>query len=179
MAAVSSRTLSDSVPRSGLASTAMTRSPRRVANVAPSPTAVVVLPTPPLRLSTATRWCPPATGVLTRLMRSRRRMSAADSPSRSRPPVTRETRCRQPDPAADRLPCSSDSAVRLSDVSAGAAVVRDESGEYGREDGECGGEARPSRPEKPASGQGAWSAQNSGACPASDSDSIGGTASRP
>ena len=56
VAAVSSRTLSDSVPRSGLASTAITRSPRSVARVAPSPTAVVVLPTPPLRLSTATRW---------------------------------------------------------------------------------------------------------------------------
>ena len=89
-------------------------------------------------------------------------MSAADSPSRSRPPVTRETRCRQPDPAADRLPCSSDSAVRLSDVSAGAAAVRDESGECGgygecdSEDGDCGGvDARPAGPENPASGQGA------------------------
>ena len=50
VAAVSSSTLSDSVPRSGLASTAMTRSPRTEASVAPRPTVVVVLPTPPLRL---------------------------------------------------------------------------------------------------------------------------------
>jgi hypothetical protein len=56
VAEVSSRTLSERVPRSGLPSTAMTRSPRSEARVAPSPTVTVVLPTPPLRLSTATRW---------------------------------------------------------------------------------------------------------------------------
>ena len=50
-------------------------------------------------------------------MRSRRRISAADSPSRSSPPVARYTLRRQPDPGAARLPCSSDSVVRLSDVS--------------------------------------------------------------
>ena len=55
VAAVSSRTLSDRVPRSGLASTAMTRSPRSEASMAPRPTVVVVLPTPPFRLITATR----------------------------------------------------------------------------------------------------------------------------
>jgi len=48
---------------------------------------VVVLPTPPLRLSTATRWCPPETGVHARATSSRRRTSAADSAGRTRPPV--------------------------------------------------------------------------------------------
>ena len=56
VAEVSSRTLSESVPRSGLPSTAITRSPRSDASVEPSPTVAVVLPTPPLRLITATRW---------------------------------------------------------------------------------------------------------------------------
>ena len=41
------------VPKSGLASTAMTRSPRTAARVAPSPTVMVVLPTPPFCDSTA------------------------------------------------------------------------------------------------------------------------------
>ena len=55
VADVSSRTLSDRVPRSGLASIAITRSPRSEASIDPRPTAVVVFPTPPLRLITATR----------------------------------------------------------------------------------------------------------------------------
>src|ERR1700678_4234808 len=50
-------------------------------------------------------------------MRSRRRISAADSPNLSRPPLARKTPRRQPDPGAARLPCSSDSVVRLSEVS--------------------------------------------------------------
>jgi hypothetical protein len=50
-------------------------------------------------------------------MRSRRRISAADSPNRSSPPVARYTLRRHPDPGAARLPSSSDSVVRLSDVS--------------------------------------------------------------
>ena len=44
-------------------------------------------------------------------------MSAADSPNLSRPPVTRDSPRRQPDPGPGRLACSSDSAVRLSAVS--------------------------------------------------------------
>src|SRR5579863_6243332 len=62
-------------------------------------------------------------------MRSRRRISAADSPNRSKPPVTRDRLRRQPDPGAGRLACSSDSAVRLSAVWysswAGAAEAED------------------------------------------------------
>ena len=53
VAVVSSGIFWDSVPRSGLASTAMTRSPRRLEKVEPSVVVVVVLPTPPLRLSIA------------------------------------------------------------------------------------------------------------------------------
>src|SRR6266700_2499524 len=74
--AVGGRTLSESVPRSGLASTAMTRSPRSDASKAPRPTVVVVFPTPPFRLITATRWWPPATGVRARAISSRRRIWA-------------------------------------------------------------------------------------------------------
>ena len=53
MAVVSSGIFWLSVPRSGLASTAITRSPRSEANVEPSVVVIVVLPTPPLRLSIA------------------------------------------------------------------------------------------------------------------------------
>ena len=116
VAGVSSWTLSESVPRSGLASTAMTRSPRSEARVAPRPTVTVVLPTPPLRLSTATRWWPPATGVLTRLTRSRRRMLADDSPMWTSPPVARYTVRRQPPSGVARLPGSSRSEVSMSEV---------------------------------------------------------------
>ena len=49
VAVVSSGTFWLSVPRSGLASTATTRSPRREANVEPSVTVAVVLPTPALQ----------------------------------------------------------------------------------------------------------------------------------
>nr|NIL82663.1 hypothetical protein [Rhodococcus kroppenstedtii] len=52
---VSTGTRVDNVPLSGFASTAITRSPRTDANVDPSAAATVVLPTPPLRDSTATR----------------------------------------------------------------------------------------------------------------------------
>jgi len=45
------------------------------------------LPTPPFRLRIATRWWPPATGVRTRLIMSRRRNSAADDGTRMSPPV--------------------------------------------------------------------------------------------
>ena len=89
VAGVSRRSLSDRVPLSGLASTAMTRSPRSEARVEPSPMTVVVLPTPPLRLSTATRWWPPETGVHARAASSRRRVSAVDSGGRTAPPVAR------------------------------------------------------------------------------------------
>src|ERR1039458_6648969 len=50
-------------------------------------------------------------------MRSRRRISATDSPNRSRPPVARYTLRRQPDPGAARFPCTRESVVRLPDVS--------------------------------------------------------------
>ena len=53
MALVSSGIFWLSVPRSGLASTATTRSPRRDAKVAPSVAVMVVLPTPPFRLNIA------------------------------------------------------------------------------------------------------------------------------
>ena len=53
MALVSSGIFWLSVPRSGFASTATTRSPRSDAKVAPSVAVIVVLPTPPLRLSSA------------------------------------------------------------------------------------------------------------------------------
>ena len=53
VAVVSSGIFWLSVPRSGLASTAITRSPRSDENVEPSVVVVVVLPTPPLRLSMA------------------------------------------------------------------------------------------------------------------------------
>ena len=46
------------LPASGLASTAMTRSPRSSAKVLPRAKLIVVLPTPPLRLMTTTRWEP-------------------------------------------------------------------------------------------------------------------------
>jgi len=53
VAVVSSGIFCASVPRSGLASTAITRSPRSEANVEPRVVVVVVLPTPPFRLSMA------------------------------------------------------------------------------------------------------------------------------
>jgi hypothetical protein len=53
VAVVSSGIFCESVPRSGLASTATTRSPRRDANVEPSVVVTVVLPTPPLSDSIA------------------------------------------------------------------------------------------------------------------------------
>ena len=52
---VSSGTFWLSVPRSGLASTAITRSPRIEANVAPSVAVMVVLPTPPFSDNSAIR----------------------------------------------------------------------------------------------------------------------------
>ena len=55
VAGVSSGTFWLSVPRSGLASTATTRSPRAFANVAPSDAVIVVLPTPPFCDNTAIR----------------------------------------------------------------------------------------------------------------------------
>ncbi|CKR68614.1 Uncharacterised protein [Mycobacterium tuberculosis] len=55
MAGVSSGTFWLSVPRSGLASTATTRSPRRSAKVAPRVAVIVVLPTPPFNDNTAIR----------------------------------------------------------------------------------------------------------------------------
>ncbi len=55
VAPVSLRTRRPSVPASGLASTAITRSPRFQARVAPSAVVVVVLPTPPLSEITAIR----------------------------------------------------------------------------------------------------------------------------
>jgi len=116
VAAVSSRSLSDRVPRSGLASTAMTRSPRSEASVAPSPTVIVVLPTPPFRLSTATRWCPPVIGVRARAVSSRRRRCAADSGARTRPPVTSKIARRHPPDGALCRPGRRRSVVRLSAV---------------------------------------------------------------
>ena len=56
VAAVSDLTLMPSVPLSGLASMAITRSPRNEASVLPSAAVVVVFPTPPLRLMTAILW---------------------------------------------------------------------------------------------------------------------------
>ena len=55
MAGVSNGTFWLSVPRSGLASTATTRSPRIEAKVAPSVAVMVVLPTPPFSESIAMR----------------------------------------------------------------------------------------------------------------------------
>ena len=53
MAGVSSGTFWLNVPRSGLASTATTRSPRKDAHVAPSGAVMGVLPTPPFSDSSA------------------------------------------------------------------------------------------------------------------------------
>jgi len=88
--------------------------------VAPSPTVVVVLPTPPLRDITATRWWPPTTGVRARAMSSRRRRSAADSPGRIAPPVALKIILRQPPDGAVLRSRSRVSALRLSEV--GGAV---------------------------------------------------------
>ena len=55
MDGVSSGTFWLSVPRSGLASTATTRSPLMDASVAPSVAVIVVLPTPPFNDSSAMR----------------------------------------------------------------------------------------------------------------------------
>ena len=52
-------TRSASVPRSGLASIAITRSSRASAIAIPSSVVTVVLPTPPLRVSTGTNLAPP------------------------------------------------------------------------------------------------------------------------
>src|SRR6266511_2990647 len=86
VAAVSRRTRLPSEPASGLPSRATTRSPRRLANVCPSISVVVVLPTPPLRLITAIER-QPGTGVLARAISSRSAISAGLGPRLTRPPV--------------------------------------------------------------------------------------------
>ncbi len=96
MALVSSGIFWLSVPRSGFASTATTRSPRSEANVAPSVAVIVVLPTPPLRLSSAILW-QPRSGALIRAISSRRRMSAGLSPGLISRPDSTYTSRRQPD----------------------------------------------------------------------------------
>src|SRR5690606_31049768 len=101
---VSRCSLSDRVPRSGLASTASTRSPRSDARVEPRAAVVVVLPTPPLRESTATRWCPPTTWVHARLISSWRRRPARDSPGVTRPKVSDRTARRHPEAGPVRWP---------------------------------------------------------------------------
>ncbi len=53
-------TRSASVPRSGFASIAMMRSSRASASAMPSRAVTVVLPTPPLRVSTGTKRAPPS-----------------------------------------------------------------------------------------------------------------------
>ena len=73
-----------SVPASGLPSTAITRSPRCVANVCPTSRHVLVLPTPPLREMKAILRHP-ATGVLTLATSSLRRSSSGLGPIATRP----------------------------------------------------------------------------------------------
>ena len=67
------------LPASGLASTAITRSPRSIAKVLPRASAMVVLPTPPLRLITTTRR-EPSIGVRSRRSSSCRRCSVGAGP---------------------------------------------------------------------------------------------------
>nr|CRL81116.1 hypothetical protein CPGR_04330 [Mycolicibacter nonchromogenicus] len=80
MAGVSIGTFWFSVPRSGLASTATTRSPRMEANVAPRVAVMVVLPTPPFSDSTAMRW-QPCSGRFTWFTKSLKRMVRGLSPT--------------------------------------------------------------------------------------------------
>jgi hypothetical protein len=95
VAGVSSGTFWLSVPRSGFASTAMTRSPRNDASVAPSVAVIVVLPTPPLSDSTAIRWHP-RSGRFTCAVSAVRRAAFAPSPGFTSVPVPRYTQRRQP-----------------------------------------------------------------------------------
>ncbi|ALE77014.1 hypothetical protein FRP1_30385 (plasmid) [Pseudonocardia sp. EC080625-04] len=73
------------MPASGLASIAMTRSPRYSASANPSSAVTVVLPTPPLMLDTTTL-CGPGSGVRILPSCSRSRSSASDRPGFQRPP---------------------------------------------------------------------------------------------
>ncbi len=88
-------TLAPSVPRSGFASIATTRSPRRLARVDPRATVVVVLPTPPLSDMTATRW-QSYKGVRMCATRRRWRASSADGPGLIAPPDALKISFRQP-----------------------------------------------------------------------------------
>jgi hypothetical protein len=79
---------SANVPRSGFASTAMTRSERTMAKAEPRPMVVVVLPTPPLIESTAIRKSL-ASGCLIRSTRACCSRSFCDTPGLTRPLVAR------------------------------------------------------------------------------------------
>ena len=86
VSSVSRRRRYPSVPASGFASSATTRSPRCNANVCPTRRQVVVLPTPPLRETNATVR-QPVIGVFTCATSSRRRSSAGLGPTETVPPV--------------------------------------------------------------------------------------------
>ncbi len=73
-------TRSESVPRSGFASIAMMRSSRASASAIPSSVVTVVLPTPPLRVSTGTNRVPPSNCFWMRWSSSLRARTFAESP---------------------------------------------------------------------------------------------------
>src|SRR6516165_3835160 len=102
-AVVSRRTRLARLPASGLASMAMTLSPLQVASVWPSISVVVVLPTPPFRLTKATRRCPVVAGVRTRAITWRWLRSDAEGPRFNRPPLIRYSTRRGPFCGGDDL----------------------------------------------------------------------------
>ena len=73
-------TRSARVPRSGLASIAMTRSSRERANAIPSKVLTVVFPTPPLRVRTGTNFAPPETTAPIRASSALRSRTFSESP---------------------------------------------------------------------------------------------------
>src|SRR6516162_6746954 len=134
-AVVSRRTRLARLPASGLASIAMTLSPRPMASVCPSMSVVVVLPTPPFRLTKATRRWPVVAGVRTLAMTWRWLRSDAEGPRFNRPPLIRYSTRRGPFCGGDDLggegsgpdfgAAAAHASVRFSSgVVAGSAVIR-------------------------------------------------------
>ncbi|CAB4602709.1 unannotated protein [freshwater metagenome] len=73
-------TRSARVPRSGLASIAITRSSRESDRAIPSRVVTVVFPTPPLRVSTGTNLAPPSNTAPIRASRALRSRTLRESP---------------------------------------------------------------------------------------------------
>ena len=113
-------TRSARVPRSGLASIAITRSSLTWAKAIPRRVLIVVFPTPPLRVRTGMYLVPPARTAPIRASIALRALTLGESPKLTSFRLTKKTKRRHPDSGAARNLADASSNLSAVSIAAGS-----------------------------------------------------------